>query len=141
MKDTLEGVRKALNVHKIIILTIIGVVLISCAAHRPDKVDSTYTLKKYRSKSGFSSIVLYAYDFHLKNKMTANVSVNDVYFYIDYKNKQIHPLKIKTIPSRKYNVEVSSIGMNTVKIKDLYVEKGDSIVINAFLKEDKTPLH
>ncbi|MGG8498161.1 hypothetical protein ACQY1Q_17305 [Tenacibaculum sp. TC6] len=106
-----------------------------------DIVNDTYTLKKYKSKRGFSSITIKAYDYEHKNDLNASVSINNIYYKIKFNGKNTIPLSIEAKPDNKFNVEVSLLSRYTVKIKEFYVKRGDSIVINAYLKEDNRPVY
>ncbi len=106
-----------------------------------DESSHLYHQKKFRSKSGFSSIVINTfYDDKSKTKVLAAATVNGIYFPSEYQDEKILPIVIKTIPDNKYKIKVFSPGLLSLKIESLKINKGDSIVINAYLKEDIRPI-
>ncbi|WP_428742301.1 hypothetical protein [Tenacibaculum sp.] len=117
--------------------------LTSCKAVRNDIVDNNYKLEKIKSKqTDFSSIVVNAYDFENKKELAGIVYVNDVVFFMEFdeNKKKVKPLVITPNTNNYFDVEVSYIRRYTVKIDKFFVKRGDSIVINAYLKEDKRPI-
>ncbi|APG65865.1 hypothetical protein LPB136_11030 [Tenacibaculum todarodis] len=140
MNEKLDLGLKALNVNKIIVFFLITFI-ISCVTKRPDIVNKTYKLRKYKSKSGFTKIVINAYDNETLELIPANVEINDLFFKIKYENNKFIPLEIITNPNSQLNIEVSSIMRHTVNINSFIIKKSDSIIINTYLKKDNRPLH
>ncbi|WP_299005538.1 hypothetical protein [uncultured Tenacibaculum sp.] len=141
MNDMQKVMRKVLNARNFIYLSIY-LFITGCATTRSNRDSSTlYYQEKHSSKSGFSSIIINSfYDDKYKDKILALVTVNGVCILGKYENENILPIEIKTIPNNKYKIEISSPGLLPLKIKKLRIKKGDSIVINAYLKEDTRPI-
>ncbi len=136
-----EVMRKAPNVTKIFLVSIFILQVACKAMRRPDVVDNTYTFKRYISKTGFSSINVKAYDHEYKSDLNASVSINHIYHKIKFNKKKTTPLHVEVIPNKNFNVEVFLLSRHTVKVKEFFVKRGDSIVINAYLKEDNRPVY
>ncbi|MGG8498159.1 hypothetical protein ACQY1Q_17295 [Tenacibaculum sp. TC6] len=141
MNVTLKMVQKVLSANKILFLLFISNIIISCVAHKKHEINNdTYTFKKYKSSTGFSSIIINAYDYENKNKINAAARVNSIYFSSTIK-KDKQPLQVEITPNNSFKVEVFLPSRYTVKIKEFYVKRGDSIIINAYLKEDNRPVY
>ncbi|CAL2107672.1 conserved hypothetical protein [Tenacibaculum sp. 190524A02b] len=139
MNDLTDLVKKVPNVITKIFLLLLIVNIYSCGSVPKKEIDArgykgTYTIKKYKSK--FSSINVEAYD-DLNFKLLPYAIVNDlvVFFTPNTKNDSILPIEIKPMANKKYNLKIYHIGMHPIKIKEFQVEKEDSIVIKAYLKE------
>lgn len=141
MKDIVNQAKKALSVkHTVFLLTLVFIT--SCGVKRYDVVDNTYDIKRFKSKSGYSSININSFDFKTKDKISPWININDVAleYVFNEKGNFTNPLQIKVIPNNHFNIEIYYLRRHTVKIKELYLKDGDSIVINAYLKEDTRPI-
>ncbi|WP_425656588.1 hypothetical protein [Tenacibaculum ascidiaceicola] len=141
MKDMQEVMQRVLNVRSFIYL-VIYLFINGCATVKNHNESShLYHQKKFKSKSGFSSIVINTfYDDKSKTKVLAAATANGIYFPSKYQDEKILPIVIKTIPDNKYKINIFSPGLRSLKIENLKISKGDSIVINAYLKEDTRPI-
>ncbi len=107
-----------------------------------EPLSTKYEIKRLKSKSGSSKIIVNSYsDDKYKDKITTVVTINNICFLNRHIGDSILPIKTKVIHSKKYEVGVFSVGFLSLKIKDLYVNKRDSIVINAYLKENNRPIY
>ena len=138
MNDMQEVMRKVLSVSLLLLVSSV----ISCKSVRNDIVDKTYKLEKFKSKqTDFSSIVINAYDFEMKKELAGIVYVNNVVFFMDFDRKnKVKPLVVTPNTDNYFDVEISYIRRHTVKVDKFFVKRGDSIVIDAYLKEDKRPI-
>ncbi len=136
-----KAMPKAPNVIKTLLIVTFLMFMVSCkVTKRPDVVDDTYTFEKYTSKSGFSSINVKAYDYEYKNDLSPSVTINSIYYDINLDKKK-KTLSVRVSPNNKFDVEVFLLSRHTVKVKEFYIKRGDSIVINAYLKEDNRPVY
>ncbi|WP_143569724.1 hypothetical protein [Tenacibaculum agarivorans] len=118
-------------------------IFISCAASKEITSNRNYTFDKHKSKNGYSTLILKAYDYEYENQLGPRVYINDLYFdfSFDSESKIIKPFDVSVEQEGKYTIRFSYLGRLPVKIPDFFIKKGDSIVISAYLKEDPTPLH
>lgn len=132
MKDMQEAMRKVLNVNKLICVYIC-LLIFGCSSSKEsfNKNFSNYTVNKF--KSDRRSIKINALDkgFPYDTIPSPLIIINNLYFG---ETSFFRP-KVG-----KHNIEIASPGKVSVIIKDLVVKKGDSIVINAYLKDDPTPI-
>ena len=141
MKDMQKAMPRVLSARNFIYLFIYLFISGCATVKNNDESSHLYLQKKFRSKSGFSSIVINTfYDDKSKTKVLAAATANGIYFPSEYQDEKILPIVIKTIPDNKYKIRVFSPGLLSLKIKSLKINKGDSIVINAYLKEDTRPI-
>ncbi|WP_299110035.1 hypothetical protein [uncultured Tenacibaculum sp.] len=132
MKETLEEVRKAPRAtHNIVILFVISIIVLTACKSSYERIyeranssiTSTYTIKKFKSKSGLFTGVHFNTHDSLGN-IDALIQINKV------------NLEGKTFSLSKgtHNIKIAFIGKKTVEIKRLKVNVNDSIVIKTFLK-------
>ncbi len=137
MKDTVQLTPKVRGVIKkltFILIFCMTNVLISCKSNKDLVKDKgKYTIKKYKSQSGLTSITLNAYD-EIGNKFNPFVEVNDIFFQFKFNKNEIFPIVVSTKPDKKYNIVFHDIKSYDLKIKTT-TNKGDSLVINAHLRE------
>ncbi|CAL2092128.1 hypothetical protein [Tenacibaculum sp. 190524A02b] len=139
MNDLTDQVKKVLNVTtRAFSLLIISIY--SCSSVPKKEADNriykgTYTFEKYKSKSRFSRVMVDSYS-NTDFKLYASVKLNGLIFLTpQIKGEEILPIEIEPIIGEKYKLEVFYPNMYPIKIKEFQIEKGDSIVIKAYLKE------
>ncbi|WP_299005544.1 hypothetical protein [uncultured Tenacibaculum sp.] len=97
-----------------------------------DTTSSSYEIKKFKSSDNW--ITINAYDNEISyGKLIPIIKINKLYFFDD-------GIETFNVEGSKHNIRISHIGKIPITIKDLVVKKGDSIVINAYLKDDPTPI-
>lgn len=136
--------QKVLNVIKTVIILAFLILYASCKVTKRVNIieEGTYSLKRYTSKSGFSSINVKAYDFEYKNDLNAGLTINNIYYDLNFnKEKEIVPLHIVASPKNKFNVRFFFPSRYSVNVKEFTLNPGDSIVIKAYLKEDNRPVY
>ncbi len=141
MKDLQKEQRKVLNVIRSTILFLMMFLIFSCKAVRSDLVDDMYDLQRYKSKTGFSGVIVNAFDDETKTRLPALIYVNGVMFLMRFdQESKVIPQVIYISQNNDYSLEVSYLTMHTVKVKEFHLKSGDSIVINANLKADNSPI-
>ena len=106
---------------------------ISCSASKVNnkKLNSWYEIKKIKSKNNETKIILNSYDYENKEeRIAATIVINNVL---------LNSETIRVWPG-KHSLEVICYSKLPIKINNLRVEKGDSIVINAYLKDSNYPI-
>ncbi|MDO6675329.1 hypothetical protein Q4517_07175 [Tenacibaculum sp. 1_MG-2023] len=136
MKDMQKVMRKVLNVNKVILFYFILFYLSSCSSvlnKRTKQINSSnYIIKSYKSKNGETLLKVNTFDKDFYSEpITPIVVLNNIHFL----NNNLFNVGVG-----KHNVEIAFIGKITINIKDLVIKQGDSIVINAYLKQDPTPI-
>ncbi len=144
MKDLIK-MRKEVNVIRYISLLFVLFVISMCTTIKnvnKEPLSTLYKIERLKSKSGFSKIIVKSYidDEYKDIQVLSTVIINDIYLANTYTKDSIFT-EIKVRPSKKYRIKVFSPGLLTLKIKDLYIKERDSIVINAYLKEDNRPIY
>ncbi|MGG8498149.1 hypothetical protein ACQY1Q_17245 [Tenacibaculum sp. TC6] len=124
--------QKVLSVRKFIYL-FISLLIIGCVAQRKVfEKESEYKIKKFKTFSPYHSwINIKTYSKELQENIPALIKINNLYF------------TEKTIfdaGEGKHNISIDFVGTIGLKINDLKVNKGDSIIINVYLREDPTPI-
>ncbi|MGG8495377.1 hypothetical protein ACQY1Q_03090 [Tenacibaculum sp. TC6] len=124
---------KVLSVRKLIYLSVC-LAITGCYTNKTvinnTTPSSSYEMKKFKSFGNW--ITIHTFD---KGSPYGEISpviiINNLYF-----------TKVNSfnIGKGKHNVEIASISKIPIKIKDLVVKEGNSIVINAYLKDDPTPI-
>jgi len=114
-----------------------------CATNKNLKTSEKYIFERFKSKNGYSTLILKAYDYEYENQLSPRIYINDLYFdfSFDSESKIIKPFNVPIEQEGKYTIRFSYLGRLPVEIPDFFIKKGDSIVISAYLKEDPTPLH
>ncbi len=144
MRDLIK-MRKEVNVIRYISLLFVLFTIPMCTTIKnvnKEPLSTLYKIERLKSKSGFSKIIVNTYiDDKYKERIYSFVIVNDICLFPKYEKDSIFPIQIETISSKKYNIQVSSMGFLSLKIKDLYVKERDSIIVNAYLKEDNRPTY
>ena len=126
----LKTMRKVLNVHSFIFL-FICLLTIGCYSSKKIMEISDYSIKKFKSSRKSITINTFDKGFPYDTIRNPLITINNLYFgntNFFRPKKGIH------------NIEIDFIGKIPIKIKDLVVKEGDSIVINAYLKDDPTPI-
>lgn len=130
MKDKQKAMRKALNVISCCILFY----CISCSSFKKKQIEipKTYSIKKFKSKTLFTGVVIKAYD-DINTEISFPVTsiINNVYLEGASFSLGLGKHKIKLIyPSKK-----------DVLINNLKVKPRDSIVIKAYLIDDDSDIY
>ncbi len=119
---------KAQNAIKIIILFLIT----SCAINKINSKDKLitdqYSLMRYKSKKNYDTqVIIKCYDYeNRKERITqAAIIVNNIL---------LNSGKI-SVSSGRHTFKIGYLGKKTIKINKLIVKAGDSIVLNAYLKD------
>jgi hypothetical protein len=109
---------------------------ISCSIQKQDKNKndkSYYKIKKYKSNTNKTSLHVNTFDKDLYDEpMIPLIIINNIYF----SNTTNFNLGIG-----KHNLKIDFISKNSIEIKNMNIRKGDSIVINAYLKDHSILLH
>lgn len=114
------------------ILLFIFFFTLSCSVKNHVAKYSFYDLKKYKSKQNNTKIIIKTYDGDLYNeKITPYISMNNIYFFKD---------SLFNVGVGKHDIEIGYISKESIKIKNLEIKKGDSLVIEAFLKRHNQPI-
>lgn len=123
--------RKRLSIPKLWIIVLC--VFLSCKVKEIGSINSSnYIIKSYKSKNGETLLKINTFDKDFYNEpITPIVVLNNIHFL----NNNLFNVGVG-----KHNVEIAFIGKITINIKDLVIKQGDSIVINAYLKQDPTPI-
>ncbi|WP_428743461.1 hypothetical protein [Tenacibaculum sp.] len=123
--------QKVLNVHSFIYL-LTYLFITGCANSRVKVTQGNYSIKKFKSSDSW--ITINAYDNEISyGALTPIIKINKLYFHNE-------GIKTFNVEDSNYGIRISHIGKISIEIKDLVVKKGDSIVINAYLKDDPTPI-
>ncbi|MGG8498152.1 hypothetical protein ACQY1Q_17260 [Tenacibaculum sp. TC6] len=131
MKDMLKAMRKVLNVHSFIYL-FIYLFITGCYTNRIKVTQNNYSIKKFKSSDNW--ITINAYDNEISyGTLIPIIKINKLYFLNE-------GIKTFNVEDSNYNIQISHFGKIPINIKNLVVKKGDSIVINAYLKDDPTPI-
>ncbi len=130
-----KAMQKVLNARNFICL-FTCILIMSCHTSKNtinNKIpSSSYEIKKFKSSDNW--ITINAYDNEISyGKLIPIIKINKLYFFND-------GIKTFNVVESKHNIQISHIGKIPITIKDLVVKKGDSIVINAYLKQDPTPI-
>lgn len=135
MKDMLNQMLKALNVNTLKILFFFTL-FISCSIQKQNKninEKSFYKIKGYKSSTGKTSLHVNTFDLDLYNEpMIPLIIINNIYF----SNTTDFNLGIG-----KHNLKIDFISKISIEIKNINIRKGDSVIINAYLKDHSIPLH
>ncbi len=137
--------RKEVNVIRYISLLFVLFTISMCSTIKEvnrEPLSTKYEIKRLKSKSGFSKIIVKSYidDEYKDIQVLSTVIVNDIYLAsTSIKDSMFTEIKVR--PSKKYRIKVFSPGLLTLKIKDLYIKERDSIIVNAYLKEDNRPTY
>jgi len=136
MKDMRKVMQKVLNVNKIILFCFILFCLSSCSSiinkNARQINSSNYIIKSYKSKSGETLLKINTFDKDLYNEsLTPIVVLNNIHFLKNH---------LFDVGIGKHNIKIGHPSKISIYIKDLVVKQGDSIVINAYLKDDPTPI-
>ncbi|WP_440120741.1 hypothetical protein [Tenacibaculum sp. Ill] len=127
----LKVTRKRLSIPKLWIIVLC--IFLSCKVKEIGSINtSNYTIKNYKSKNRETLLKVNTFDKGFYNEpITPIVVLNNIHFL----NNNLFNVGVG-----KHNVEIAFIGKITINIKDLVIKQGDSIVINAYLKQDPTPI-
>ena len=124
--------QRVLNVRNFIYL-VIYLFMIGCVTQKKVLTErSEYKIKTFKTSNLYHSwinIKTYYKDFD--EIIPALVKINNLYF-----TKKT----IFDVGEGKHNISIDFVSTIGIKIEDLKVSKGDSIVINAYLKDDPTPI-
>ncbi len=130
-----EMMQKVLNVNKIIYLFMF-LMFINCGVKKiSEQQKSEYSTEKFKTLDSLDSwITVKTYDNEISyGTLIPIIKINKLYFFDD-------GIETFNVEGSKHNIRISHIGKIPITIKDLVVKKGDSIVINAYLKDDPTPI-
>ncbi|MCL6266038.1 hypothetical protein [Flagellimonas myxillae] len=101
--------------------------------------EKEYTIKFYKSKDNNSShLIIDAY--HLETPMERCPAFYYVNNIIINKEGKLETKFLRVLPG-KFMIEASFISKQSKRIKKLNIQKGDSIRVVFFLKDDSSPLH
>ena len=141
MKDLIKKTQKELNVNKLSICCLIIFSIFSCSVKKGDFYKKeVYEIIRKKSKNGFSQLKFYTFSFYNKNEtIPASIEINGVVTHSKFSDS-IANINISVL-NDKYDINIFFIGKETIRIKNLLVKSGDSIVINSYMKEDLTPLY
>lgn len=126
-----EVMRKVLNVRSFIYL-FIYLFITGCYLSKKtvSDVSSSYEIKKFKSFGNW--ITINAFDKGAPyGEIPPLIIINNLYFT---KTNSFN------IGQGKHTIEIGFIGKVSVNIEELRVKENDSIVINAYLKDDPTPI-
>lgn len=131
--NSVKKAKKATSVNSFICL-LICFFMVQCAVKKKKLVNnSVYEVKRFKTFDSFGSYInIKVLDNSLKESIPALVKINGLYF-----SKR----KIFEADSGKYDIGVYFVGLFPLELSNLNLKKGDSIVINTYLKEDTRPLH
>lgn len=123
--------RKRLSIPKLWIIVLC--VFLSCKVKEIGSINSSnYIIKSYKSKSGETLLKINTFDKDLYNEsLTPIVVLNNIHFLKNH---------LFDVGIGKHNIKIGHPSKISIYIKDLVVRQGDSIVINAYLKDDPTPI-
>ncbi|WP_075341417.1 hypothetical protein [Tenacibaculum agarivorans] len=108
-----------------------------CATNKDLKTSDKYTFERFKSKSGFSSLIIKTYDFEYENDLPGGIiCVNKVYHDVLGKGNTMIPLEVKVKPNNNFNVGISYLAKKKIEIPTFFIKEGDSIVIKAYLKDE-----
>jgi hypothetical protein len=121
--------------------------ILSCASNKiqQQNFSNKYKIHSFKSKSGLSTISID--NFHDTNsgqkdwKALAFININGVLLENKIINNKMDPYYTKVESGKKYDILVYSPGLLPLRMNNLKIKKGDSLVIKTYLKEDNRPLH
>ncbi len=127
-----KAMRKVLSVNKLIYI-FICLLVFGCSSSRENFINkfSNYTVNKFKSNRRSIKINVLDKGFPYDTIPSPLIIINNLYFG---ETSFFRPT------TGKHSIEIAALGKISVIIKDLIVKKGDSIVINAYLKDDPTPI-
>ncbi|MHC9088628.1 hypothetical protein ACXIHB_07945 [Tenacibaculum sp. IMCC1] len=130
MKDMQEMMQKVLNVNKIIYLFMF-LMFINCGVKKiSEQQKSEYSTEKFKTLDSLDSwITVKTYDKEIfENPIPATVRINNLIF----KKKKVFNVK-----AGSFDISVDFFNKAGLKIEDLRIELGDSIIIKAHLRDYK----
>jgi hypothetical protein len=137
----MKGMRKKmLQVKNVTSLIIILLFIFGCKLKEDALNKDLYILKKYKSHSGLTKLVVKTFDKY-ENEFPTILEVNGIIFQMKIKEKVLIPLELLIKNKHKIDVKIAAIGMKEINFKNMFLKKGDSIVIKVFLKENIKPLN
>lgn len=125
----------------VLLIGLIVLVALSCRVKNDTFYkNKLFELTKSKSEDGITQIVIESYEFqNRKTKIPASIRINGVVRHSSFK-KQLKPIVIHLVPD-KYKLDIFFIGKQTLTINKFLIERGDSIFIRTYLKEDLTPIN
>lgn len=132
--------KKMQQVQNVTSLFILLLLLFGCKSKEIALNKNLYIIKNYKSNSGLTKLVVKSFDKY-ENELPTILEVNGIIFQMKIKEKVLMPLELIIKNNHKIDLKIAAIGMNEINLKNIFLKKGDSIEIKAFLKENKKPLH
>lgn len=124
----LDEMLKVQNVNRLIFL-FMSCLFLSCGVRKDSQrlESSHYEIQKFKCKS--RSVTIYAIDTEppYDTIVSPLIIINNLYF---------GNLNSFIPGDENNNIEIAFVGKKPIKIKNLKVRRGDSIVINGYLKDD-----
>ena len=128
----------------IITLILAGMIVTSCASRKSVKKDS-YTVEFLKSSDKLKTyIVLRPHDESAANSesnILVLTYVNNLLFTNYPKGKIQDRIVLEPKPGTNINIEVYGVGYKSVNIERLKLERGDSLLVDVFMKESDEPLY
>lgn len=134
MKDLQKMMLKVKNVINLILVFFITSCTLNKIASNNNFKSEEYTLEKHKSSYKLTTQIIFkTFDFENKQeRIPATLVINKVL---------VNNSEILNLWSGKHTLKALFIGKKTIDINNLIVKKGDSIVINAYLKDSTEPLY
>ncbi len=137
MRDSVKIKQKVQNAIKYFyILLFLFTIIIGCVCKKNIIInEGEYKIEKYRTFDGLGAFInVKVYDKKGYNDSISRpiININNLFF-----NKK----KVFNVGFGKHNIAIDLFGKLGLKINSLKVQKGDSIVIKAYLKDDDRPLY
>lgn len=120
----------------LLLVLLFAIYTTSCSSKKSFITINNYEVIAYKSKENSTYIVLKAFSYEMKNEVPSYYRVNNILMGIKDPDEK---LVVAVMPG-KFTIEAGSIGKKETIIEDLKVNRGDSVLVNIFLKDDPQPL-
>lgn len=137
MSDTTTKMQRELYVTSFFILYLILFSTLSCSVKKGNFYKKAeFEIIRKKSKDETTQIIISCYDKVDKSDIPAGILINRVFFNTFPYNK----IRTELFPG-VFDIEVFYKGKQSIKLNNLLVKSGDSIIIKSFMKEDLTPIY
>jgi hypothetical protein len=137
MKGQAQTILEVLNVHNFILKGLLIILCISsslsCIAQNNK---NTFEIKRELAKSGSFLNISLIDDINKKDTLKGFIRINGVFFDLEADNKYF----MVQVAPRKYIIESFYFSKSPVKIKNIKVQKNDSLILKIYMKDDTIPI-